>query len=101
MVKLAEKTHEEFEAQAFDLDSETLTLAFNGQSFDLTLQESSGSSGLPQPAVDCPKLPYPKESAPSAVGKKVMPPRPKVSHLCQNGLQIEYPHALLYLVAEV
>lgn len=77
-IKLTEKTHEEFEAQAFDLDSETLTLAFNGQSFDLTLQESSGSSGLPQPASGLPKVTLPPKSpAPSAVGKKVMPPRPK------------------------
>ena len=36
-IKLTEKTEEEFEAQAFDLESETLTLAFSGQTFDLTL----------------------------------------------------------------
>ena len=42
-IKLSEKTYEEFEAQAFDLQSETLTLAFNGQNFTLTLMQSKSS----------------------------------------------------------
>ncbi len=46
-IKLTEKTVEDFEAQAFDLESETLTLAFSGQTFDLILANPAPSSALP------------------------------------------------------
>ncbi len=77
-IKLTEKTHEEFQAQAFDLESETLTLAFNGQDFTLTLQQSSTSSGLPGISSGLPKVKLPPGVS-STVRPKVMPPRPKSS----------------------
>jgi hypothetical protein len=39
-IKLSETTYEEYKAQSFDLESETLTLAFNGQDFTLSLEQS-------------------------------------------------------------
>ena len=77
-IKLTEKTHEEFQAQAFDLEIETLTLAFNGQDFTLTLQQSSTSSGLPAISSGLPKVKLPPGVS-STVRPKVMPPRPKSS----------------------
>lgn len=77
-IKLTEQTHEEFQAQAFDLESETLTLAFNGQDFTLTLQQSKFSQGLPNSSTALPKVNLPPRI--SSVGnKKVMPPKPKTS----------------------
>lgn len=77
-IKLTEKTFEDYEAQAFDIESETLTLAFNGQGFTLDLYQSKGStipsnkgSGLPRV-----KLP-PTASTVKGSSRKVMPPKPK------------------------
>ena len=77
-IKLTEKTYEEFEAQAFDLDSETLTLAFNGHSFDLTLEQSKSSPAISPPPASLPKVNLPSNTTVSG-NSKVMPPRPKVA----------------------
>jgi hypothetical protein len=77
-IKLTEKTFEDYEVQAFDIESETLTLVFNGQGFTLDLYQSKGStipsnkgSGLPRV-----KLP-PTASTIKGSPRKVMPPKPK------------------------
>jgi hypothetical protein len=75
-IKLTEKTYEEFEAQAFDLATETLTLAFNGQEFTISLMESSKSPPQQNRAPNG----LPKVNLPSGVtssSPKVMPPKPK------------------------
>jgi len=75
-IKLTEKTYEEFEAQAFDLATETLTLGFNGQEFTITLRESSKSPPLQNRTSNG----LPKVNLPSGVtssSPKVMPPKPK------------------------
>ena len=77
-IKLTEKTFEDYEAQAFDIESETLTLAFNGQGFTLDLYQSKGSTipsnkGSALPRV---KLP-PNASTVQDSSRKVMPPKPK------------------------
>jgi len=77
-IKLTEKTHEEFQAQAFDLESETLTLAFNGQDFTLTLEQSKNSQGLPNSSPGLPKVNLPPRVS-SATNQKVMPPKPKTA----------------------
>ena len=77
-IKLTEKTYEEFEAQAFDLDSETLTLAFNGHRFDLTLEQSKSLPGISPSSPSLPKVNLPSNTTVSG-NSKVMPPRPKAA----------------------
>ena len=76
-IRLSEETYESFEAESFDLKSETLTLIFNGQSFELKLQDSKNSSrtgtGIIKPSV--PKLPK-STAGKSSSTPKVMPPKP-------------------------
>jgi len=76
-IRLSEKTHESFLAESFDLDSETLTLAFNGQSFQLTLEQSKGGNSVDGGSAksSVPKLPAPTKTSASA--PKVMPPKPR------------------------
>jgi hypothetical protein len=75
-IKLTEKTYEEFEAQAFDLETETLTLAYSGQNFELRLQEKQSISPTSQPSRSLPKITLPPSNSTSSTGKKVMPPKP-------------------------
>ncbi|MDA0343981.1 MAG: hypothetical protein O3B07_07300 [Verrucomicrobia bacterium] len=77
-IKLTEKTYEEFEAQAFDLESETLTLAFNGQDFTLTLEQSKSMPQQTSPTPALPKVKLPPGVSTSSSGTpKVMPPKPR------------------------
>ena len=79
-IKLTEKTYEEFEAQAFDLESETLTLAFNGQDFTLTLEQSKSTPPQTSPASALPKVKLPPRVSTSSSGSpKVMPPKPRTA----------------------
>jgi hypothetical protein len=79
-IKLTEKTYEEFEAQAFDLESETLTLAFNGQDFTLTLEQSKSTPLQTSPASALPKVKLPPGVSTSSSGSpKVMPPKPRTA----------------------
>ena len=77
-IRLSEKTHESFLAESFDLESETLTLAFNGQSFQLTLEQSKGGNSVNGGSAksSVPKLPAPTTKT-SASTPKVMPPKPR------------------------
>ena len=79
-IKLNEKTYEEFEAQAFDMESETLTLAFSGQDFTLTLEQSKSIPQSKNPASTLPKVKLPPGvSASSSATQKTMPPKPRVA----------------------
>jgi hypothetical protein len=86
-IKLTEKTFEEFEAQAFDLASETLTLAFNGQDFTLTLEQTKSlpPQTLPSPALPKVKPPLGASSSSSST-PKVMPPKPRNAPKLPNWL---------------
>ena len=75
-IKLNEKTYEEFQAQAFDLQAETITLAFNGQNFTLTLEQSKSSPSMPNNSTSLPKVNL-SDGSSAAKNPKVMPPRPK------------------------
>ena len=81
-IKLTEKTYEEFEAQAFDLETETLTLAFNGQEFTITLMESSKSPPPTKPTTQW----ITKVKLPSGVTSSSG--SPKLCHLSPNPSQI-------------
>ena len=82
-IKLNEQTYEEFKAQAFDLESETLTLAFSGQDFTLTLEQSKSIPQKATPISALPKVKLPpgvSSSSPSSSGtRKTMPPKPRVA----------------------
>jgi hypothetical protein len=79
-IKLTEKTYEEFEAQAFDLATETLTLAFNGQDFTITLEQSKSTPPQTSPASALPKVKLPPGVSTSSSGSpKVMPPKPRTA----------------------
>ena len=76
-ITINEKTYEDFLAQEFDLESETLTISYEGQSFELKLLESKSGSSLPPSSNRSPVLPksIPKVSQSST--PKVMPPKPR------------------------
>ena len=76
-ITINEKTYEDFLAQEFDLESETLTIIYEGQSFELKLLESKSGSSLPPTSNRSPVLPksIPKVSQSST--PKVMPPKPR------------------------
>ncbi|WP_407680761.1 hypothetical protein, partial [Candidatus Chordibacter forsetii] len=77
-IKLSEKTYEEYKAQAFDLKSETLTLAFNGQDFTLSLEQSKSSPISSPKVTGLPKIKLPSSvSSTSSGNRKVMPAKPK------------------------
>ena len=77
-IKLTEKTEEEFEAQAFDLESETLTLAFSGQTFDLNLINPTPSSSPASPNKPTGSTSQSAGSGSKSLGSqpKIMPPKP-------------------------
>lgn len=76
-IRLSEKTYEAFEAESFDLKTETLTLAYNGQKYTFSLEESKGGSSGKTSAQQSsiPKLPKPTGGNTSS-RTKVMPPKP-------------------------
>ena len=77
-IKLTEKTEEEFEAQAFDLDSEILTLAFSGQTFDLTLINPSPfkSPASPKQTIGSTNSSAGRGNKSTTSQPKIMPPKP-------------------------
>ena len=74
-ITLGEATFEEFNASGFDLDSETLTVTFKNQSFNLNLY---GPTSSPPTAPSGRTPPHPRTTkAPSPSQPKRMPPVPK------------------------
>ena len=75
-ITLSEKTYEEFMAQSFDLETETLTILYEGQSFDLKLIDAKSGPGLPTSIGN----PSPVTKSVPGAGKptvsKRMPPKP-------------------------
>lgn len=76
-IQISEKTYEDFSAHKFDLETETLTILYEGQSFELKLLQSKSSSGLPTPRSTnlVPPKSIPGLSKTST--PRVMPPKPK------------------------
>ncbi len=76
-IRISEKTYEEFSVQKFDLETETLTVLYEGQSFELKLLQSKSSNSLPPKS---PVIPSPPKSIPGltkSAQPRVMPPKPK------------------------
>jgi len=81
-VGLSEITYEEFTAQEFDLDSETLTVIYEGKSYDLPLLQSKSStppnpSNASKQSTNTAGLPIPQRSSPTvSQAPRYMPPKP-------------------------
>ncbi len=76
-VTIGEKTYEEFSAEKFDLESETLTILYEGQSFDLSLIGPKASSGAPSLPSKNPVLTKQKPNLNQSSSPRFMPPKPK------------------------
>ncbi|HAW98407.1 MAG TPA: hypothetical protein DCX67_07720, partial [Opitutae bacterium] len=79
-VSLGESTYEEYSATDFEADSETLTVTYGSQSFNLNLYGPSTTIPGARPSVSTRSAPppsSPKPATPQASSPKVMPPVPK------------------------
>lgn len=80
-VGLSEITYEEFEIQEFDLDSETLSVVYEGKSYDLPLLQSKSStpqtpSNLSGQTTNKAGLPVPARTPAVSQTPRYMPPKP-------------------------
>ena len=76
-ITINEKTYEEFMVQEFNLETETLTILYEGQSFELKLIQSKSGLGLPLSNKNPSTL---TKLSPSPIKPRFpqyMPPRPK------------------------
>ena len=76
-ITINEKTYEDFLAQEFDLESETLTISYEGQSFELKLIQSEKSSVSPPIKKNLPSLNNPSRFTKTPTVPRYMPPKPK------------------------
>ena len=76
-IKINEKTLEEISAESFDLDTETLTVAFEGQTFELNLLGPTATNGIPSPSSPSPFISKSTSNPSVSSEPKVMPPKPK------------------------
>ena len=75
-ITLSEKTYEEFMAQSFDLETETLTILYEGQSFDLKLIDAKSGVGLPNSIGKPSPVAKSVPGAGKSTSQKRMPPKP-------------------------
>jgi len=77
-ISLSEVTYEEFEAYEFDQQTETLTIKYEGITYEITLIQ--GGSSVPSPAsptvTRAPSVTSPTANSASGNTPKYMPPRP-------------------------
>lgn len=78
-ITINEKTYEEFTAEKFDLETETLTILFEGQSFELQLIQAKSGTALPSSGKTIPSIPRPSASIPKSNTPRYMPPKPKTT----------------------
>jgi hypothetical protein len=76
-ITLGEATYEEFNASGFNLESETLTVIYKNQSFNLNLYGPTSSPPSSPPSRSAPPHPRTSSKAPSPSQPKRMPPVPK------------------------
>ena len=76
-ITIGEKTDEDFLAESFDFDTETLTVRFGDSSHDLSLRMSKGTPGGKRGSSNTRNIASTTASTP---GKpRIMPPRPKTT----------------------
>ena len=76
-ISINEKTYEEFMAQEFNLETETLTILYENQSFKLNLIQSKSGSGLPSSNKKPSSLTKLSTSPVKPRFPQFMPPKPK------------------------
>jgi hypothetical protein len=76
-ISINEKTYEEFMVQEFNLETETLTILYEDQSFDLKLLESKSGTTLPSFNQKTPVLPKSISRVSKSSTPRIMPPKPK------------------------
>jgi hypothetical protein len=76
-ISISEKTYEDFIAQEFNVETETLTILYEGQTFDLSLIQSKSGSGLPSLSNGLSSNPGPGSSPAQPKMPRYMPPKPK------------------------
>ena len=76
-ITINEKTYEEFMVQEFNLETETLTIIYEGQSFELKLLESKSGTTLPPSNRKTPVLPKYIPGVSKSSTPRIMPPKPK------------------------
>ena len=74
-ISISEKTYEDFMAQEFNVETETLTILYEGQTFDLTLIQSKSGSVLPSSNNGLPSNTVLSPAKPKM--PRYMPPKPK------------------------
>jgi len=78
-IKISEKTYEDFSAHKFDLETEILTILYEGQTFDLKLLQSKSTNGLSSPKEKISILPKSIPGLSKSKTPRVMPPKPKTN----------------------
>ena len=76
-ISISEKTYEDFMAQEFNVETETLTILYEGQTFDLSLIQSKSGSGLPSLSNGLSSNPGPGSRPAQPKMPRYMPPKPK------------------------
>ena len=79
-ISLSENTYEEFQASEFDMESEVLTVLYEGSPYQLSLLQGGSSIGTTKPN-SIPSIPTisNKSNASSSGTPRYMPPRPKTA----------------------
>ena len=84
-IGISELTYEEFKAESFDLDSEILTVLYEGTTYELSLLQGGSSSGAPplgsppKQASAGPSIARTPQAPTNSASPKYMPPRPKTT----------------------
>ena len=76
-ISINEKTYEEFMVEEFNLETETLTILYEDQSFELKLIESKSGTRLPSFNQKTPVLPKSIPRVSKSSTPRIMPPKPK------------------------
>jgi hypothetical protein len=80
-ISLSENTYEEFQASEFNMESEVLTIIYEGSSYDITLLQGGSSIG-PSKTNSIPVIPSSSNKLNSSASRtptRYMPPRPKTA----------------------
>jgi hypothetical protein len=80
-ISLSENTYEEFQASEFNMESEVLTIIYEGSSYDITLLQGGSSIG-PSKTNSIPVIPSSSNKlnfSASRTPTRYMPPRPKTA----------------------
>ena len=79
-ISLSENTYEEFQASEFNMESEVLTIIYEGSSYDITLLQGGSSIG-PSKTNSIPVIPSSSNNLNSSSSRtpRYMPPRPKTA----------------------